>query len=532
MKTVKNRPGPARLDLTAFEELLTEASRVLRSPLLVQGLGGEILLDASRDFASEETRALVKSGALYLKSPEELEEHAGEENILLDDCPGDTALLGAPIQGPSGLIAVLWVLCRSEAETERQSLAAFLRALARTMAQQLYTQFELDTMTQELSRRYEELNLVYDLGKKLSQSESTPQAVRYFVEESIATLDNDLAVVSIPEKGILEIASNMPERGVLALTDKVWARHMDAIVLERLALDESFTPHVIVQDTGDDAALAPLFSGSVGLLAVPVTLKGDCSGYLCLIKTNHLFETGDVRLALSLADQMSFVATNAQLYHDLKSFLVNVIKVLISSIEAKDAYTRGHSERVQSLSAMMAKGLGLDAREREVLSWAALLHDIGKIGVPEEILCKQGRLSDEEYRKVKHHSELGYQILKPIEQLKDSLPAIRHHHERFDGKGYPQGLQGRAIPFYARIIAVADTFDAMTSDRSYRRRLSDDKALTEIFHVSGAQLDPEIVDVFAETYLKEKEKEIRHLLGIREHAGEQRAEAACTEGQG
>jgi putative nucleotidyltransferase with HDIG domain len=512
MNTTKNPLELEAVEFASFRELLTQASRVLQSPMIVLSLGGEVLLDVSVDCDQEEGRALVNHGTGYLNT---VQEEMRVQQIVVHEGPGGASILGVPICSKSGVIAVLWALSRSNAETDRQSATAFLRAQTRIMGEQLYMQFELNTMTEELSRRYEELNLVYDLGKKLAESESTQQAVRCFVEQSIATLDHDMAVVSMPDKEIMEIASNLPHLGVLALPDKAWVQQMDEILLRRLALDHTFTPHVIVNDTGDDEELAPLFSRSVGLLAVPVKLMSGGLGYLCLVKTNHLFRTGDVRLAVSLTEQMSFVVTNAQLYHDLKSFMLNVIKVLIASIEAKDAYTRGHSERVQSLSMMIAEGLGLEAGEREVLSWAALLHDIGKIGVPEEILGKPGKLTEGEYTQVKYHSEQGYQILKPIEQLSESLPAIRHHHERFDGTGYPSGLQGRAIPLYARIIGVADTFDAMTTDRSYRRRLSDDKALTEILNVSGRQLDPDVVEAFADMYLSKKEDEMRQLLGIR-----------------
>jgi len=210
----------------------------------------------------------------------------------------------------------------------------------------------------------------------------------------------------------------------------------------------------------------------------------------------------------TLAKQLSIVTTNGELYQNLKDFLLNVIKTLVSSIEAKDAYTRGHSERVRNLCLMMAEGLELEPGEKEVLSWSALLHDIGKLGVPEDILTKPGRLTEDEYTILKEHPERGFRILAPIEQLRDSLDGIRYHHERIDGTGYPFGLKGGEIPLHARIIAVADTYDAMTSRRAYRPQLSDELTIAEMKRVGGTQLDPDIVELFVRlmrgTFLEEQ----------------------------
>ena len=219
---------------------------------------------------------------------------------------------------------------------------------------------------------------------------------------------------------------------------------------------------------------------------------------LCIInfETKNAFKTGDMSLLTSLAEQISMVITNAELYKNLKDVLLNVIKTLVYSIEAKDSYTSGHSERVSTLVMMIAEAMDLSPGEKDALHWAAMLHDIGKIGVPGKILNKEGKLTQEEFLYIKEHSEKGYKILKPINQLNESLSAIRHHHERYDGNGYPSGLKGKEIPLYARVIAIADTYDAMTSARSYRAHISHKDALAEIVRVKGKQLDPELVEIF------------------------------------
>lgn len=167
-----------------------------------------------------------------------------------------------------------------------------------------------------------------------------------------------------------------------------------------------------------------------------------------------------------------------------------------AAIDARDAYTAGHSRRVADIACKVGKELGLEDSQLECLELAALLHDIGKIGIPDYILNKPGKLEDEEFKKIQAHPVLGYNILEKIEFLSPMLPAILHHHERFDGKGYPEGLKGDDIPTGASIIAIADTYDAMTSDRPYRRALSHEAAVAELKKCKGTQFKNEIVDAF------------------------------------
>jgi HD-GYP domain-containing protein (c-di-GMP phosphodiesterase class II) len=201
-----------------------------------------------------------------------------------------------------------------------------------------------------------------------------------------------------------------------------------------------------------------------------------------------------------MAEQIAVVITNSDLYRDLERFVINMVKSLVYAIEAKDDYTRGHSERVCRYSLLMADRMGLNEERKKVLQWSSILHDSGKIGIPESILNKPWRLEDEEYQIIKNHPKKGHTILEPLEQLASSLPGMLHHHERYDGKGYPKGLKGKQIPLEARIIAVADTFDAMTSSRAYRPAKTAEEALEEIEKVAGSQLDPELVEVFKEVF--------------------------------
>jgi HD-GYP domain-containing protein (c-di-GMP phosphodiesterase class II) len=176
--------------------------------------------------------------------------------------------------------------------------------------------------------------------------------------------------------------------------------------------------------------------------------------------------------------------------------LFHTVRGLVAAIDAKDEYTRGHSERVHHVSILIAKRLGLSAEEIRRVSWAAMLHDVGKIAIGRSILHKPGKLTDDEYETIKTHPVRGCRVLEPIPQLREILPGIRHHHERWDGRGYPDGLRGEEIPLTSRIIAIADTFDAIVSTRAYREARSLEFALEEIGRNAGIQFDAQIVPVF------------------------------------
>jgi putative nucleotidyltransferase with HDIG domain len=172
------------------------------------------------------------------------------------------------------------------------------------------------------------------------------------------------------------------------------------------------------------------------------------------------------------------------------------IMAFSDALEARDQYTAGHSRRVMEYSKSIGQRMKLDKQDIEDLKRSALLHDIGKIGIPDIVLKKKTKLTDEEYAIIKSHPETGAAILKNIKSFKHLVPAVYHHHEQFNGEGYPDSVKGAAIPLHARIISIADTFDAMTSSRSYRSALSFRKALSELERCKGTQFDPDITDIF------------------------------------
>ena len=197
-------------------------------------------------------------------------------------------------------------------------------------------------------------------------------------------------------------------------------------------------------------------------------------------------------------------------YKQLEKAYMESIQTLRYTVEAKDTYTRGHSDRVSEYSVLIGKQLGLSSDEIRKLQIGGLFHDIGKIGVPDSILQKEGKLSVSEYSEIKNHPSIGAHILSTASIFQDILPIVKHHHERFDGKGYPSQLAGEKIPYLARITAVADTFDAMTSRRSYRESLPLEHVISEIEQCKGTQFDPQIADAFL-YILKNNYSEIKEI---------------------
>lgn len=183
-------------------------------------------------------------------------------------------------------------------------------------------------------------------------------------------------------------------------------------------------------------------------------------------------------------------------YDKLERAYMESIQTLRYTVEAKDTYTRGHSDRVSEFSVLIGKHLGLPETDLRTLQIGGLFHDIGKIGVPDSILLKEGKLTDDEYSEIKNHPTIGAHILSSATIFKDIIPIVKHHHEKYDGNGYPGKLKGDDIPYFARIAAVADTFDAMTSKRTYRDALPLEVVISEIERCKGTQFDPKIADVF------------------------------------
>jgi len=212
------------------------------------------------------------------------------------------------------------------------------------------------------------------------------------------------------------------------------------------------------------------------------------------------FDSTDVKLFNSVASGCAVFIENGRLFKDLKELFIGSLKALTSSIDAKDKYTHGHSERVAFISRWIAERLAeqeqLDEEQIHMVYLAGLLHDIGKIGIEEAVLRKEGKLTEQEFNRIKQHPSIGAGILHEIKQMRDVMPGVLSHHERADGKGYPNGLMGDQIPLTSKIVGLADSFDAMTSKRTYREAMTVEQALAEIEKGLGTQFDEKVGRVF------------------------------------
>jgi response regulator RpfG family c-di-GMP phosphodiesterase len=254
-----------------------------------------------------------------------------------------------------------------------------------------------------------------------------------------------------------------------------WARRLPDI---RLAVFEFVTPIIVRQELR-------------GLVFTGPKLNG------------REYKPFELDLLASLCNSAGTAMEHARLFQQLENTYLSTIKALMSIVEAKDAYTKGHTERVADYSVALGKRMALGRNELRDLAFAAVLHDIGKLVVYENVLKKPGTLDDEEWRVLKSHPVIGASIIENMEFLSGAVPLVRHHHERYDGEGYPDGLKSDGIPLGARIITVADSYDAMTTDRPYRKALTKETALHTMITKAGTQFDPGVVEHFIDLLEKD-----------------------------
>ncbi len=268
---------------------------------------------------------------------------------------------------------------------------------------------------------------------------------------------------------------------------------------------------IVVEDARTNSLLENpqqvISEGILAFLSVPLLMKNTVLGVLTVYsETPHKYTADEIQLLTSLAVQSAIVIENKRLVGEIKTHLINITRSLAETIEAKDIHTRGHSERTVWYAVSIAQEMGMSEADVETIEIATLLHDIGKIGVPEEILLKPGGLTQEEFEKIKNHPFTSFSILSSGEFSKEIVTGVSQHHERIDGKGYPYGLSGDEISLEARIIEVADSFEAMVSNRPYRKALDVETAIMELKRCTGKQFDPDVVNAFLRVLEKRKEK--------------------------
>jgi len=352
---------------------------------------------------------------------------------------------------------------------------------------------DLESFSDNLATTYEELSLLYRTSGSMHVTQKPEQFLNKVCEElqDVMDLAASVAIVYAHPPAIEEDLVVISGRiGLLA--DQTQA-FVNSVIAPRLAAEDR-----PVLDNHFLAASGELSEGPVAnFVAVPLISEEHTIGILVgLNKRSGEFDSVDVKLITAIGGHAGVFLTNNNLYADLQDLLMGVLHALTATIDAKDPYTSGHSQRVALISKRLAEECDFDSESIQRIYLAGLLHDIGKIGVPEAILCKAGRLTDEEYEDMKRHPMIGANILGGIRQLDEMIPGILAHHEKVDGSGYPRGLSGDEIPIEGRIICIADSFDAMSSYRRYRDALPLEKVIGELSDCAGEQFDAQLVERF------------------------------------
>lgn len=372
-----------------------------------------------------------------------------------------------------------------------------LSALAAKCAAALYTASLLQDLTAskyQLEQRVRELQVLNHVGKLLGQVLPLDDVLREILRLAREVLHFRSCAVLLPEAddaSVLRIraAVGYPE----ATVDRVRIHRGEGITGK---VFESGIPR-LVDDVTKAAGYIPGIIGGRCEMACPLLSRGRVLGVLDAEgEEPGCFDEGMFVLFSTFASQAAIAIKNAQMLERQQSIYYQTISSLAAALEARDSYTRGHSERVTGLAVRIGERLGLRTGEMATIRQAGLLHDLGKIGIPDGVLNKPAALSHEERGELQHHPAFGTNILGQLAFMRQASRAILHHHERFDGNGYPSGLVGAEIPLVARVIAVADAWDAMTSDRPYRDAMKDDSAVMEIVDNSGHQFDPDVVRAF------------------------------------
>jgi len=378
---------------------------------------------------------------------------------------------------------------------------------------------ELET-TKEESRKYIEdldkllsmLTHFQEMGMRYTNVDDIADLCNLIVEYATTMLDTQMGSLMLVNKNtnMLEITA---ARGLSKEVIKTTRMHVGEGIAGKVAQEGR---PIYCEDIEKDVRFmrnSRVKYASKSFIAVPLKVKSKVIGVLNINskrKARH-FSNRDMKLLSILAEQAAVTIENIHLYKDMKSMYIGTMRMLAKAIDAKDPYTKGHTEKVTRYAVEIAKEMKLPKKLIRNIEFAALIHDIGKIGIKDSVLTKPAKLSESEYEVIKKHPLIGEQILAPIEFLTNIAPLVLYHHENYDGSGYPEGLKGEEIPIGARVINVADSYEAMISDRPYSKSMSRKEAIEELMNKSGSQFDPKIVEAFLIVLERNKQREFDEL---------------------
>lgn len=366
----------------------------------------------------------------------------------------------------------------------------------------------------QLRIKVEKLSSLLEASKDLSATIDIEEVLGRILQQMIRVVEAEAGTLWLLNKEEQLIQAKVAEGPTKDAILKIELQAGEGIVGKVILTGK---PH-LVEDVKNDPEWAWRVDNESGfqtssMMTIPLMVKSGAIGALQLLNKNNgrLFDKEDLQWALSLAQQSALALQNSRMYDELYRMSLSMIRTLTKAIDARDPYTAGHSERVARYSLCIAEQLGWPGEQCTELERAALLHDIGKLGIPDDILTKPGQLTNEEFELIKKHPVIGADILadmEPKETMNKAVLVARHHHERLNGSGYPDALKGDEIPIYVRVVAVADSFDAMTTNRPYSKGRTFREGMEELIRCKHTLFDAEAVDALAQA-LKEKKVEIR-----------------------
>ena len=362
---------------------------------------------------------------------------------------------------------------------------------------------EVDRLAQVLSLKFEELTLIHQFSERLKIGEDSAEICQSLLQELEPCVNASTIAIDLTEDVELQSPRSFLYTG--ERWDHDWLNEVASYALQDVAggeLTPGAEPIAIQNHPSEDS---PAF---VRTVVIPIQRDGISLGRMIAVRPIQEDEFGTVEADLMKSTSMILAAhlVNQRQYVEIQQMFNGMIQSLASALDAKDSYTSGHSSRVAEIAAMIAEKLEYDLEGIKRIRMAGILHDIGKIGVDDAVLRKPGQLNQEEFEQIKLHPVLGYDILKEIKLFRNILPAVRHHHESWDGSGYPDGLLGDGIPRDAQVLAVADAFDAMTSDRPYRSSIPLEQVIDILKSGRGKQWAADVVDALLETEVVETAK--------------------------
>jgi putative nucleotidyltransferase with HDIG domain len=372
------------------------------------------------------------------------------------------------------------------------------------------TSVALTSLSTNLATTYEGLSLLYRVSGSMKLSAEPRNFLQDICDQLLDVMDVDIAAAIMTDNRVdldgevcVHAGAELPNRNALAGLSG--SHVVSKLENTKAAMIDNECEHIEASRFGRDVR---------NLIAVPLIVDEQMIGVLLgLNKREGDFDSFDMRLANTIANQAAVFLANHHMYKELQELLMGVLHSLTESIDAKDPYTCGHSQRVAAISKRLATELGYSADHVRHVYLSGLLHDIGKIGVSESILCKDGKLTDQEFDFIREHPSIGAKILRRIRHLEPVVAGVLSHHERLDGRGYPNGLRGEDIPMEGRIVGLADSWDAMTSHRTYRRAKPIAEAVAEIRRCSGTQFDSSLVELFLSWDLETYMLDLQQLAG-------------------